>query len=572
MRDQRRHLEKQAGGVQPINHFIIAAIEEGCRAGDGAVGNFAGGHAGAEQAAIIGAGIFSTIGAASSSAGPAVSVLFVFTAVACGFSALCYAQFASTLPVSGSAYTYTYTTFGEIAAWIVGWNLLWEYAIGNIAVAISWSDYFTGLMSGIGLDLPLWMTMDWFSARAAASAADPATLNEAGQKAVEAWNSAPRLLGLPLVADIPAFTISVLLTWLVYRGIRESKHTSNLMVLFKLGVILAVILVGVFYIQPANWTPFAPNGVRGILAGVSAVFFAYIGFDAISTTAEECENPQRDLPRAMFYALGLCTVLYVVIALILTGMVPYDQLAVGDPLAFVFDKVGLNFFSGLVALSAVVATASVFLVFQLGQPRIWMTMSRDGLLPPKFAEIHPRFQTPGFSTLLAGAIVAIPCLFMNLNEVADLTSLGTLFAFAVVCAGVLQMDATGMTGQAKFKVWYADSRIWLPVLLLALFGVLYWANPNILRDSVTPASGAKPLSILPLYVFYALAAVIILLAIARRWSLIPVLGLLLNLFMMSQVMFVSWSRFLYWMVLGVVVYGLYGYWHSKLAKGNKGIK
>ncbi len=514
-------------------------------------------------AAIIGAGIFSTIGAASASAGPAVSLLFIFTAVACGFSALCYAQFASALPVSGSAYTYTYTTFGEIAAWIVGWNLLWEYAIGNIAVAISWSDYFTGLMSGIGLDLPLWMTVDWKSARTAALA-DPASLSEAGREALVAWETAPNLLGLPIIADLPAFGISVLLTWLVYRGIRESKHTSNMMVLFKLGVILAVILVGIFYVQPENWTPFAPNGVRGVLAGVSAVFFAYIGFDAISTTAEECKNPQRDLPRAMFYALALCTVLYVVIALILTGMVPSDQLAVGDPLAFVFEQVGLNFFSGLVALSAVVATASVFLVFQLGQPRIWMTMSRDGLLPKKFAEIHPRFQTPGFSTLLAGAIVAIPALFMNLNEVADLTSLGTLFAFAVVCAGVLRMDASGMTAQARFKVWFLDSRIWLPATVAILFMILYWANPDFIAQSIAPAEGATLLETSPLYVFYAIALVVSAFAVWKRWSMIPVLGLLLNLFMMSQVMFISWSRFLFWMVLGVAVYALYGYRNSKL--------
>ncbi|MDX2136216.1 MAG: amino acid permease [Saprospiraceae bacterium] len=514
-------------------------------------------------AAIIGAGIFSTIGAASASAGPAVSLLFIFTAVACGFSALCYAQFASALPVSGSAYTYTYTTFGEIAAWIVGWNLLWEYAIGNIAVAISWSDYFTGLMSGIGLDLPLWMTVDWKSARTAALA-DPASLSEAGREALIAWETAPNLLGLPIIADLPAFGISVLLTWLVYRGIRESKHTSNMMVLFKLGVILAVILVGIFYVQPDNWTPFAPNGVRGVLAGVSAVFFAYIGFDAISTTAEECKNPQRDLPLAMFYALALCTVLYVVIALILTGMVPSDQLAVGDPLAFVFEQVGLNFFSGLVALSAVVATASVFLVFQLGQPRIWMTMSRDGLLPKKFAEIHPRFQTPGFSTLLAGAIVAIPALFMNLNEVADLTSLGTLFAFAVVCAGVLRMDASGMTAQARFKVWFLDSRVWLPATFALLLALMYWSNPDFIAHSFSPAEGATLLETSPLYVFYAIALVVSAFAVWKRWSLIPVLGLLLNLFMMSQVMFISWSRFLFWMALGVAVYALYGYRNSKL--------
>lgn len=516
-------------------------------------------------AAIIGAGIFSTIGAASSNAGPAVSLLFVCTAIACGFSALCYAQFASALPVSGSAYTYTYTTFGEIAAWVVGWNLLWEYAIGNIAVAISWSDYFTGLMAGLGLHLPAWMTTDFFSARAAAESGLIPAPGSAEAAALQAWNSAPQLLGTRLVADLPAFAISVLLTWLVYRGIRESKHMSNLMVIFKLLVILAVVAVGAFYVQPDNWTPFAPNGVRGVLAGVSAVFFAYIGFDAISTTAEECKNPQRDLPRAMFYALALCTVLYVLIALILTGMVPFNLLAVGDPLAFVFDKVGLHVFSGVIALSAVVATASVFLVFQLGQPRIWMTMSRDGLLPGKFAEIHPKYQTPGFSTLLAGALVAVPSLFMNLNEVADLTSLGTLFAFAVVCAGVLRMDASGMNEHAKFRVWYMDSRYWLPVILAVLFGLLYASNPGFVADSLAPAPGDPAYAAFPLYAYLVLAAGIALMAVWKRWSLIPVLGLLLNLFMMSQVMFVSWTRFLFWMVLGIGVYVFYGYRKSKLA-------
>jgi basic amino acid/polyamine antiporter, APA family len=521
-------------------------------------------------AAIIGAGIFSTIGVASANGGPAVTLLFVFTAFACGFSALCYAQFASTLPISGSAYTYTYTTFGELLAWIVGWNLLWEYAIGNIAVAISWSDYFTGLLDGLGLYMPRWMTLDYFSASKATALIQG--LQAAGKDvspslitAAEAWNTAPMIGGLRIIADFPTLIISLLVTWLVYRGIKESRNASNGLVIFKLLVILMVIVVGIFYVQPANWSPFAPNGVKGVLAGISAVFFAYIGFDAISTTAEECKNPQRDLPRSMFYSLVICTILYVLIALILTGMVKYDTLnGQGDPLAFVFRQNNLNFISGIIAVSAVVATASVFLVFQLGQPRIWMAMSRDGLLPARFAKIHPKFKTPSFSTILTGAIVAIPALFLNLNEVADLTSLGTLFAFAIVCAGIIIMDETGTTAQAKFKVTYINGRYWLPVVFAALGGILYYTYPNILTAMTTPPEDGSQWDLLPFYLFLTITAIVSVLTLIRQWSLIPVVGLLLNSFMMSQTMLVSWQRFLVWMLIGMAVYMGYGFWNSKL--------
>lgn len=504
-------------------------------------------------AAIIGAGIFSTIGTASSNGGPAVVFLFVFTAIACGFSALCYAQFASILPVSGSAYTYTYTTFGEIIAWLVGWNLLWEYAIGNVTVAISWSDYFTGFLKGVGIGLPEWMTMDFVTASKGAD-----------EVARAAWDGAPRLGPLHVVLDLPALFITLIISALVYRGIQESKNTSNALVFFKLCVIVAVVLVGVFYVQPANWSPFAPNGVRGILAGISAVFFAYIGFDAISTTAEECKDPQRDLPRAMFWSLLICTILYVLIALILTGMVPYNTLAVGDPLAYVFKAVHLDFFSGIVALSAVVATASVFLVFQLGQPRIWMAMSRDGLMPKKFSEINPRYKTPGFSTIVAGLVVAIPALFLNLNEVADLTSLGTLFAFAIVCAGVLKMDASGYSAKAKYKVPYFNSRYWLPGTILVLAVIFQMANPDFLVHMVDCGEDGC-FDQIPFFLFLLIFVGTTILAVWHQWSFVPVIGMLLNLFMMSQVMFVSWLRFMVWMVIGLVVYFGYGYVHSKLA-------
>ena len=330
-------------------------------------------------AAIVGAGIFSTIGNAAASGGPAVSLLFVFTAIACGLSAMCYAEFASSIPISGSAYTYAYASFGELVAWIIGWDLIMEYAIGNIAVAISWSGYFTGLLSGFGLHISSFLTTDYLTAFRGYNEAmlllqkgsTVSELNPALSEAFRAWTTAPQIFNFRIIADIPAFMIVVAITWVCYIGIRESKRANNLMVLLKIGVLLLVIAAGAFYVDPANWSPFAPNGLPGVLKGVSGVFFAYIGFDAISTTAEECKNPKKDLPRSMFYALLITTILYVLVSLVLTGMVPYDQLGVADPLAFVFAKLHLAKLSGIIAVSAVIAMASVLLVFQLGQPRIW---------------------------------------------------------------------------------------------------------------------------------------------------------------------------------------------------------
>jgi len=392
-------------------------------------------------AAIIGAGIFSTIGKASADGGPAVIFLFIFTAIACGFAAFAYAEFASMVPVSGSAYTYSYVAFGELMAWIIGWALIMEYAIGNITVAISWSDYFTGLIKSSGVDLPQWIQMDYLTASKGHENAR--ALMDSGkqfinldanlQDAYTAWTTSPVIGSFHLVADIPALMIIVFITWLVYRGMKESRNASNLMVVIKLCIILLVIAVGVFYVDTKNWNPFAPNGVGGILKGVSAVFFAYIGFDAISTTAEECKDPQKDLPRGMMWAIIICTVLYVIIALVLTGMVSYTELNVGDPLAFVFEKLDLKWMSGIIAVSAVVAMASVLLVFQMGQPRIWMSMSRDGLLPKRFSKVHPKFRTPSFATIVTGFVVAVPALFLNLTMVTDLCSIGTLFAFVLVC-------------------------------------------------------------------------------------------------------------------------------------------
>ena len=429
-------------------------------------------------AAIIGAGIFSTIGKASADGGPAVIFLFIFTAIACSFAAFAYAEFASMVPVSGSAYTYSYVAFGEIIAWIIGWALIMEYAIGNITVAISWSDYFTGLLESGGLHLPQWIQMDYLTASKGFEEATALmnsgksfeNLSESLQSAYTAWTTSPAIGGFHLVADLPALLIIVIITWLVYRGMKESRNASNLMVVVKLCIILLVIAVGVFYVDTANWDPFAPNGVGGVLKGVSAVFFAYIGFDAISTTAEECKDPQRDLPKGMMWALIICTILYVVIALVLTGMVNYADLNVGDPLAFVFEKLDLKWMSGIIAVSAVVAMASVLLVFQMGQPRIWMSMSRDGLLPKRFSKVHPKYKTPSFATIVTGFVVAVPALFLNLTMVTDLCSIGTLFAFVLVCAGVLVLQNRTDIPRGKFKTPYMNSKYVFPVLIL--IGVL----------------------------------------------------------------------------------------------------
>lgn len=513
-------------------------------------------------AAIVGAGIFSTIGTASAQGGPGIILLFLFVAIACGFSALCYAEFASMIPVSGSAYTYAYVAFGEIIAWIIGWDLLMEYAIGNIAVAISWSDYFTTLLQGFSLPLPAWITMDFWTAKAGATA-----------EAQSAWQQAPVLWGIRCIADIPAFCIVVLITYITYRGIRETRNSANLMVLLKLMVILLVIAVGAFYVHPGHWTPFLPNGLSGVLKGTAAVFFAYIGFDAISTTAEECKDPQRDLPRGMMYSLVICTVIYCLIALVLTGMVPYDQLNVGDPLAFVFSYLKLDWMAGIVAVSAVIATASVLLVFQVGQPRIWMSMSRDGLLGPVFSRLHPIYKTPSFSTILTGIVVAVPALFMNLNAVIELTSVGTLFAFVLVCGGVIKLQIRGVNTRARFRIPYYDSRIWLPVLLLLGFGAAGFGQTEYWQEQFSRMWSEKNRweeirLLIPYIAFFTVLIIVSAQAIIRRWSLIPVLGLLSCSYLLCESGVHNWERFLLWLLIGFAVYFLYGYRHSKLRRSN----
>lgn len=556
-------------------------------------------------AAVIGAGIFSSIGKACYDGGPGVIFLYIFTAIACGFAALCYAEFASTVPVSGSAYTYSYVAFGEIFAWIIGWDLLMEYAIGNIAVAISWSDYFTHLLDGAGWYMPRWLTMDYHTAHTAlldlgamksqlqtweaipvqwkqtfienASTLLHISTTEIqttfsiylekmhlntlvdffDKEKIQAWTQAPSIGNLKLILDLPAFAIVALITYIIFIGIKESRGLSNILVIIKLAVIFFVIVLGAYYVNPENWTPFTPNGIKGILKGVSAVFFAYIGFDAISTTAEECKNPQRDLPRAMIYALLICTVLYVLLALILTGMVPYTSLNVGDPLAAIFEARGLKIIAGIVAVSAIVATASVLLVFQLGQPRIWMSMSRDGLLPAIFSRIHPKYKTPSFSTILTGFLVAIPALFLNLDVVISLTSIGTLFAFVLVCAGVIVLQNMPEKPASKFRVPFINAQ-WI---LLSLF-----TTALILIFKYYPHYWLELLDIkqFPMICFWLMCLVIIAISFAKKISLIPVLGLISCFYLMAQESHTNWLRFAIWLLVGLCVYFLYSKRNSKL--------
>lgn len=520
-------------------------------------------------AAVVGAGIFSTIGSAAFNGGPGISILFIITAITCGFSALCYAEFASRVPVAGSAYTYSYVTFGEIIAWIIGWALILEYAIGNIVVAISWSGYFNNLLVHIfGIHLPDWLLVDPQTASTAFASATKAMANPAAlsteelknfQFAIDAYNSAPSIGGTKIFINLPAFIVVALITWVAYIGIKESKKSANIMVIFKLVVIIFVIVAGAFFVDTNNWRPFMPNGFEGVLKGVSAVFYAYIGFDAISTTAEECKNPQRDMPRGMIYSLLICTVLYILIALVLTGMESYAAFKdVNDPLAFVFEK-RAPWIEKIISISAVVATTSVMLVFQIGQPRIWMSMSRDGLLPKKFRQIHPKYKTPSFATIVTGVIVGLGALFIEGGLVTDLTSIGTLFAFVLVSGGVLLLPPV-VKEKGQFKLPYINGQFIIPVLT-ALFIYLFRQR---ISDAFANISHEGYQEILFL-VFVLIAVILSVLTFLRRYSFIPIMGVLTCLYLMIEIPAVSWLWFFAWMALGLIIYFLYGYRNSRLA-------
>lgn len=455
--------------------------------------------------AVIGAGIFSSIGTAAAGevlpsgeivrygAGPALVVSFILLAIVCGLAGLCYAELASMIPQAGSAYSYSYATLGELVAWIIGWDLILEYAVGNIAVAIAWSGYFNSLLSGVGITLPAWLTHGY---RTALLSSDPA---------VHALlRTAPRFAGVPVLLNVPAALIVLAITWLLYIGVRESVRANNIMVVVKLLVLTLFVVLGATHINMDNYTPFAPNGWRGIHQGAAIVFFAYIGFDAISTAAEETRNPQRDMPIGILGGLAICTVIYVIVGVVATGLVPYAELRAADPLARALEVAGLPIASWFVAFGAVVSLTAVLLVFQYGQPRIFFSMARDGLLPGWASKIHPKYRTPHVTTVATGLVVAFGSLFMDENEIYDLTNIGTLSAFAMVAIGVL---------------------------------VLRYTDPGRLRPFRVPFV----------------------------WP-VAIGGAAACLYVMKGLPTHAWERFGIWLAIGLVLYFVYGFKHSKLRR------
>lgn len=511
-------------------------------------------------AAVIGAGIFSTIGTAAFNGGPGVIFLFLITAVTCGFTALCYAEFASRVPVSGSAYTYSYVSFGEVIAWIIGWALILEYAIGNVVVAISWSAYFNNLLKAIHINLPEWLSIG----HQTASMAYLDAIEKGKPVSDLIYTNAPEIFGMKFIINLPAFIIVGLITILAYIGISESKKSANFMVGLKIVVLFFIAIIGFWFIfsegTTGNWTPFLPNGMTGVLKGVSSVFFAYIGFDAISTTAEECANPKRDLPRGMMYSLLICTIIYVITTLVITGMVNFKEFeGVADPLAYVFDKIHMQKIGFIISVSAVIASTSVLLVFQIGQPRIWMSMSRDGLLPKKFSKLSPRYKTPGFATIMTGFLVGIPVLFVDDKLMTDLTSIGTLFAFVLVCGGVLVLPRLAKE-QGKFQLPYINGQFLIPAIV-ALFVFLFRER---IGTDIAQINVQAYQEILFL-IFILAALVLAIFSFIKKYSFIPVAGVLCCLYLMIEIPGKSWMVFFGWMALGLSIYLLYGRKRSKLA-------
>ncbi|MBI1780366.1 MAG: amino acid permease [Sphingobacteriales bacterium] len=544
-------------------------------------------------AAIIGAGSFSSLGSAVFNGGPGVVILFIITGIACGFTALCYSEFASRIPVAGSAYTYAYASFGELFAWIIGWALIMEYSIGNIYVAFSWSDYFVSFLDKLGNILHMNLHVpDYFSNSYAEvkHAIDDGSKNE---EMLLAWNNAPVFAGIKMIIDIPAIVINLLITYLVFRGVKESRNFSNVMVILKLIVVSIVILVGGYLVFSKgltfNWTPandagvhsFMPNGFGGVMSAVAGVFFAYIGFDAVSVLAEESKNPQRDLPRGMILSLVICTIVYILLSLVLAGAVNYRKFeGVGDPLAFIFEKDNLNvgWMQFLVAICAVVAMTSVLLVFQMGQPRIWMSMSRDGLLPHVFQKIHSKFKTPSFATIMTGVAVGIPILFTDKTFVLDFTSIATLFAFVLVCGGVLLIPRKEKVA-GRFNIPYINGKFLFSVIvagaitILAVWGKGYFAslfhfdfsgNADYVAGKISFMDAATPQ--VALIIFWIFAIILSIFAYSKNFSLIPLMGLTTCLYLLTGMTKSNWIWFFGWMAIGLIIYFLYGYRKSKLAE------
>jgi amino acid transporter len=528
-------------------------------------------------AAILGAGSFSSLGGAVFNGGPGVIILFIITGIACAFTAFCYSDFASRIPVAGSAYTYAYASFGELFAWVIGWALIMEYSIGNIYVAYSWSDYFTSLLDKLHMHLPAYLTTSYMEAKHAIEA------GSTNLDCIAAWNNAPVINGLRIILDIPALIINVLITYMVYIGVKESRNFSNLMVILKLGVVFLIIFIGGYWVLhnglTSNWIPendkgiksFMPNGFKGVMAAVAGVFFAYIGFDAVSVMAEESKNPQRDLPRGMIYSLVICTVIYILLTLVLSGAVNYKNFeGVGDPLSFIFEKQNLNigWMQLLVSLCAVVAMTSVLLVFQMGQPRIWMSMSRDGLLPPLFQKIHPKYQTPSFSTITTGIVVGVPILFTDKTFVLDFTSIATLFAFVLVCGGVLFLPRK--TKEAgKFHMPFISSKYIFPIILILTMLIFNRNAENYFSSlfdfNVDETTLTYNISAL---IFWLICIIMAIGAYIKNWSLIPIMGLVTCLYLLTGMTAMNWAWFGSWLLLGLIVYLFYGYKKSKLAQMN----
>ncbi len=419
--------------------------------------------------AVIGAGIFGAIGTAAAGqvgpdgvvirygAGPALVLSFLLLGGACALAALCYAELAAMIPQAGSAYAYAYATLGELVAWIIGWDLILEYAVGNVAVAISWGDYFNTLVRGVGVTMPAWLTTGY---RTALLSSDPAVHG--------LLDTAPHLAGWPLLVNLPACSIVMLITWVLMLGAKESVRVNNVMVVIKLLALALFVGVGLTHMKPEHFQPFAPNGFTGIHQGAAIVFFAYIGFDAISTAAEETKNPNRNLPIGILAGLAVCTLIYVVVGVALTGLAPYQSLAVADPLAFALQSAGFTTVGWMVAFGAAVSMSAVLLVFQYGQPRIFFAMARDGLLPAWAARLHPTRRIPSTTTLLTGVLVAVASLIGDAAETYDLTNIGTLFAFAIVCVGVLVLRVVEPERYRPFRVPF----VW-PVALLGTAACLF---------------------------------------------------------------------------------------------------
>ena len=556
-------------------------------------------------AAILGAGSFSSLGGAVFHGGPGVVILFGITAVACAFTAFCYSEFASRIPVAGSAYTYAYASFGELFAWMIGWALIMEYSIGNIYVAYSWSDYFTSFLGKLNIHLPEYLCTSYMEVKheIVTGTTNPAVL--------DAWNHSPVVGGLRIIFDLPALIINLFITALVYKGVKESRNFSNVMVILKMIVVGLVILVGGYLVfsngLTVNWMPandvgvqsFMPNGFGGVMMAVSGVFFAYIGFDAVSVLAEESENPQRDLPKGMILSLVICTIVYILLTLVLTGAVNYRNFdGVGDPLAFIFEKQNLNvgWMQFFVAIAAVVAMTSVLLVFQMGQPRIWMSMSRDGLLPPVFQKIHPKYKTPSFATIVTGLVVGVPILFTDKTFVLDFTSIATLFAFVLVCGGVLLIPRKEKEA-GKFHIPYINGQIIFPVIVLVSLGVAYWLNhhyfqelfsfsltevetkaavvgidvskPAIVQLNIENALMAKKTLHISTLIFWLSCFLISIISFVKKYSLIPLLGLSTCMYLLTGMTAKNWAWFASWLALGLVVYFSYGYKKSKLNTSTK---